>query len=296
MAKGSSTMTVLRREQLSPHFIRLYLGGDGFDDFLPDGDPAEWDTDMYIKLLFAPEGVTIPPEYDRRMLSTLPPEQQPVLRTYTVRKIDTDNREIWVDFVVHGDEGIAGPWSATVEPGTAVQFFGPGSGYRPHPDAPWHLLAADEAGLPAVAAALEALAPDAVAKVVIEVAGPQDELPLSAPAGTEIVWVHRGGAAGEVGDDLTGDNAPLIAAVRALEWPDGEPHVFIHGEAQAVMKNLRGYIRKERGVRAANASISGYWRRGRTEEGFREWKSELRAQEEATPDQATQAESAGASA
>ncbi|SKZ04065.1 mycobactin utilization protein ViuB [Mycobacteroides abscessus subsp. abscessus] len=46
------------------------------------------------------------------------------------------------------------------------------------------------------------------------------------------------------------------------------------------MHNLRGYVRKERGVSAARASISGYWRRGRTEEGFRQWKSDLRAEEE----------------
>jgi NADPH-dependent ferric siderophore reductase len=92
--------------------------------------------------------------------------------------------------------------------------------------------------------------------------------------------VHRGGPAGEVDDSLAGDNAPLIEAVRAAEWLDGEPHVFIHGEAQAVMHNLRAYVRKERGVGAANASISGYWRRGRTEEGFRQWKADLRAEEE----------------
>ena len=55
--------------------------------------------------------------------------------------------------------------------------------------------------------------------------------------------------------------------------------VFIHGEAQAVMHNLRPYIRKERGVEAKWASISGYWRRGRTEETFRQWKKELAAAE-----------------
>ena len=56
----------------------------------------------------------------------------------------------------------------------------------------------------------------------------------------------------------------------------GQVQVFIHGEAQAVMHNLRAYIRKERGVDAKWASsISGYWRRGRTEETFRQWKAEL---------------------
>ncbi len=55
--------------------------------------------------------------------------------------------------------------------------------------------------------------------------------------------------------------------------------VFVHGEAEAVMKHIRPYLRKERAVPPARASISGYWRRGRTEEGFRVWKSELAAVE-----------------
>ena len=51
-----------------------------------------------------------------------------------------------------------------------------------------------------------------------------------------------------------------------VNWLPGQVQVFIHGEAQTVMHNLRPYIRKERGVDAKWASsISGYWRRGRTE-------------------------------
>lgn len=280
MAKRVNQLTVLRREQITPHMVRLFLGGAGFDNFVPavgkDGLP---ETDMYVKLIFMPAGAQVPADFDPRAARSLPPEQQPTLRTYTIRSVDNDRREIAIDFVVHGDEGIAGPWAASVEPGTDVSFLGPGSGYHPKPDAPWHLLASDEAGLPAVAAALEALPDAAIAKVFIEVAGPEDEIELTAPAGAQISWVHRGGPAGEVGDDKAGDNAPLIAAVRDAEWLDGEPHVFIHGEAQAVMHNLRSYIRKERGVGAGNASISGYWRRGRTEEGFREWKADLAATE-----------------
>ncbi|MFT4396298.1 siderophore-interacting protein [Gordonia lacunae] len=283
MAKRVNTMTVLRSERISPHFVRLYLGGEGFGDFQPAlGKSGEPDTDMYVKFIFAPPGVTYSEPFDlQEIRATEPPDRQPVLRTYTVRRVDTDARELVVDFVVHGTEGIAGPWAAEVQPGETIRFIGPGSGYRPRNDAPWHLLACDEAGLPAVAAALEALPADAVAKVFIEVAGPEDELELQAPAGAEISWIHRGGPADEIDDARAGDNAPLIEAVRATEWLDGEPHVFIHGEAQAVMHNLRAYIRKERGVSAANASISGYWRRGRTEEGFRQWKADLRAEEEA---------------
>jgi NADPH-dependent ferric siderophore reductase len=64
-------------------------------------------------------------------------------------------------------------------------------------------------------------------------------------------------------------------------WLPGQAQVFIDGEVQAVMHNLRPYVRKERGVGAKWASISGYWRRGRTEETFRQWKAELAAAEAA---------------
>jgi NADPH-dependent ferric siderophore reductase len=71
----------------------------------------------------------------------------------------------------------------------------------------------------------------------------------------------------------------LIEAVKTAPWLPGQVHAFVHGEAQAVMHNIRPYIRKDREVDAKWASISGYWRRGRTEETFRQWKKELAALE-----------------
>jgi NADPH-dependent ferric siderophore reductase len=275
VAKKLNTMTVQRTEQLTPHMVRVYLGGPGFDEFTPVDD-----TDMYVKILFPAAGVVYPEPFDLdRIKVEFAPDQQPVLRTYTVRRVDTAAREIAIDFVVHGIEGLAGPWAATTQPGDVVRFLGPGSGYRPSRDVDWHLMAADEAGLPALAAALESMPDGTVVKAFIEVAGPADQVDLVAPDTAEITWLHRGGSSDEVGDDKAGANAPIVAAVKEADWLPGSVQVFIHGEAEAVMHNLRSYIRKERGVPAANASISGYWRRGRTEEGFRQWKADLKKQE-----------------
>ncbi|MBT0568374.1 siderophore-interacting protein [Williamsia sp. CHRR-6] len=277
MAKRLTSMTVLETRRLSPHMIRVYLGGDGFADF-----EASEDTDSYIKFLFPAAGVEYPEPFDlERIRSEFAPEDQPTVRTYTVRSVDAQRRRIAVDFVVHGEAGVAGPWALRAQPGETIRFLGPGSGYRPSAEVDWHLMAADEAGLPAVAAAVEALPTDAVAQVFIEVAGPEDEIELSAPPGASITWVHRGAPSDSADPAVTGDNAPLIAAVRAAPWLPGRVQVFIHGEAQTVMSNLRRYIRRERAVPAGDASISGYWRRGRTEEGFRQWKAELRAREAA---------------
>ncbi len=271
------TFEVVSSEQLTPHMIRLVLGGTGFDTFKPN----EF-TDSYVKIVIVRADVEVgalPQPLTLDSFTELPEEHRPVVRTYTVRRVDADRREITVDFVVHGEHGVAGPWASSAQPGQPAYLMGPSGAYSPDLDADWHLLAADEAGLPALGAALEALPPNAVGSAFIEVSGPDDEIPLSAPEGVEVRWIYRGGRADLVPEDQAGDNAPLIAAVTEAAWLPGQVQVFIHGEAQAVMHNLRPYIRNERGVEAKWASISGYWRRGRTEETFRQWKAELAKQE-----------------
>ncbi|MET7771801.1 siderophore-interacting protein [Nocardia sp. NPDC005366] len=249
MARPRTTLTVQRTEWLTPHLIRVHLGGPGFAAFRP----SEF-TDSYVKFIFERDGIE-------------------VLRTYTVRSVDPEAGRLAADFVYHGAEGIAGPWAAEVEPGQTIDCYGPGGAYSPRSDADWHLLAGDEAALPAIAAALEAMDRTAIGRAYIEVAGPDDELPLDKPDGVELTWLHRG---------VRGPGEVLTRAVRDAPWTEGQVQVFIHGEAQAVMQDLRRYIRRERNVPAEWAnSISGYWRRGRTEEGFRQWKAELEAQETA---------------
>ncbi len=271
------TFQVVSSEWLGPHLVRVTLGGTGFDTFTPVRF-----SDSYVKFVF------IPPEVDLAALprpltldsfAALPAGSHPAVRTFTVRRTDTARREIEVDFVVHGDEGVAGPWARAARTGDTVHLMGPGGAYSPDPSVDWYLFAGDETGLPAISAALEQLPPGAIGKAFVEIAGPEDEIALSAPDGVVVQWIHRGGQADLVADDLAGDNAPLIEAVTAADWLPGRVQVFIHGEAQAVMHNLRPYIRKVRGVEAQRASISGYWRRGRTEETFRQWKKELAAAE-----------------
>ncbi len=249
--KTPTTLTVLRTEPVTAHLQRVILGGAGFDTFAPRAE-----TDSYVKL-------------------ELPAGDDIAVRTYTVRRVDAHAREIWIDFVVHGDEGVAGPWARSVAPGAQVAVRGPGGGYRPDPEADFHLLAGDETAVPAVAAALESLPPHAAGAVFLEVGGVDDQVPLTAPAGVEVTWLHRGASSSGASGGVIDGRAPLVDAIRALPWPGGDVQVFVHGEAETVMKHVRPYLRTERGVPARRASISGYWRRGRTEEGFRSWKREL---------------------
>jgi NADPH-dependent ferric siderophore reductase len=265
---------VVGTRQLAPHMVRVVLGSRNFETFVPSAF-----TDSYVKLVFVADDVevpTLPQPLTLDSFAGLPPEKQPSVRTMTVRHVDLPARQITVDIAVHGEHGIAGPWAVAAQPGQPMYLMGPGGAYTPDPAADWHLLAGDESALPAIAVALEALPANAVGKAFIEVAGPEDEIELTAPEAVEVSWVYRGGRADLVPEDRAGDFAPLIEAVTTAQWLPGQVHVFIHGEAQAVMHNLRPYIRTKRDVEVKWASsISGYWRRGRTEELFRQWKKEL---------------------
>jgi NADPH-dependent ferric siderophore reductase len=263
---------VLRTSRVTPHMVRVVLGGPGLAGF-----PAGEFTDHYVKLLFPPPGATYGVPFDVEQLrAELPADQWPVTRTYTVRAWDADAGELTIDFVHHGDTGLAGPWAAAAQPGDLVQFFGPGGAYAPSPDADWHLLAGDESALPAIGAALTRLPAGAPALVVVEVADRAEEQPdLDVPAGVDVVWVHRGPA--PVGESL-------VAAVRAATLPPGTGHVFVHGEA-GLVRELRLHLRAERGLDPVFTSISGYWRQGRTEDRWQAekpgWNAEVEAAEQA---------------
>jgi NADPH-dependent ferric siderophore reductase len=274
--RAAMVATVTRTERLAASMVRVVLGGPGLAGFQPS--PC---ADSYVKAVFLPPSAPaeLPRDDEGRvdldaLRKVLDPGTPPRLRSYTVRRWDAASAELTLDFVVHGDEGLAGPWAASARPGDDLLLLGPGGAWSPPAEADWHLLVADESALPAVAVSAEHLPAGARAVALVEVDGPADELPLTAP-GLEVRWVHRGGR--PVGQ-------ALVEAVRALPWGDGVPHAFVHGEAGFV-KELRGYLRLERGLPREHLSISGYWRLGTDDEGWRarkrDWTREIEEREAA---------------
>lgn len=261
-----STGRVLRTERLTPHMIRVVLGGPGLAAFRA-GDYA----DHYVKLIFPRPGVDYPRPLDLAAIRRdLPRESWPSLRTYTVRAWDAASRELTIDFVYHGDVGLAGPWAAAARPGDEIAFSGPGGAYLPDPAADWHLLAGDESALPAIAVALERMPAAARVRAFVEVSGPADEQELAAGADVCVVWVHRGARPAGVA---------LVEAVREFDFPPGAVQAFVHGEANAV-RSLRRLLRVDHGVAREQLSISGYWRRGVDEDGWQSGKAEWNRQVE----------------
>ncbi|OZM74286.1 NADPH-dependent ferric siderophore reductase [Amycolatopsis antarctica] len=262
--KPSTTLRVLRKENLTPHMIRIVAGGPDLSAF--EGLVC---TDSYVKLLIPVPGVRYPEPFDMQAVrENFPREQWPRTRTYTVRHVDMAAGELTLDFVHHGDQGLAGPWAVTAQPGDELVLLGPGGGYAPSAEADRHLLVGDESALPAIAVALEAMPAGAPVQVFVEVEDAAEEQPLATEADARIHWVHRS------------SGADLVAAVREPGVPAGTVQAFVHGEAGFV-RELRRYLLTECGVRKDLLSISGYWRRGKDDEAWRAEKAAEKAAESA---------------
>lgn len=259
--------TVVATERLSPTLVRVVFGGPQLSGFR-----ASQFTDSYVKLTFLKPGVGYPEPFDlAQARASLPQADWPVVRTYTVRSWDQQAGQLAIDFVVHGDAGTAGPWAANAVVGDTILISGPGGAYRPDPELAWHLFAGDESALPAIAAAVESLPANARGAAVIEVPYPDSTVTLPAPAGVRVQFVVSTSAYGEA----------VTNTVRALEFPstDTDFDAFVHGEAGFV-KALRTFLRAEKSVPRERLSVSGYWRLGATEDGWREGKAEWNKQAE----------------
>jgi NADPH-dependent ferric siderophore reductase len=266
VARSMTTLEVRRTERLTPHMIRVVAGGPGIVNF---ADTAY--TDRYVKIIFPRPGVTYPEPFDMDAIrAELPRESWPSTRTYTVRAFDVGAGELTIDFVHHGDEGIAGPWAAGARPGDVLRLLGPGGAYAPAPDADWHLMIGDEAALPAIGAACERVGSGVPVLALLEVGDPGEQQKLQSPGDVDVRWLYRSADARD----------QLLDAVRAAEFPPGRVDVFLHGEAGFV-RDIRRHLLAEREIPREHVSVSGYWRKGRDEDGWQADKAAERAAEQA---------------
>jgi len=257
-ARPQAVLAVRQRDWISPHTVRITAGGPGFDALRMN----EF-TDKYAKIIFADPDLGLTPPYDLAALrESLPPDRRPVTRTYTLRRADVPRQQLVIDFVVHGDEGIAAPWAAHAEPGDLLTMSGAGGAYRPDPGCDWHLLAGDESALPAICSALEALPADAHGIAYLETCDPGEYLDVTPPSGIEVSWLHR---------PEPGRQPRLLAdALLAGPWLRGRADVFAHGERES-MKAVRAALKTRLGD-GDLLSLSGYWAAGRTEDAFQSEK------------------------
>jgi NADPH-dependent ferric siderophore reductase len=116
--------TVVGREQLSDHLVRIVLGG--VDGFTSTGIPDEW------------VALTVPGQFQTRY--------------YTVRSWSAG--ELVLDVVVH-DEGLVTEWAQGPCVGDVVGLSAPKGSFDPASSAGWIVLVGDLTALPAIGRIVE---------------------------------------------------------------------------------------------------------------------------------------------
>lgn len=146
---------VLRREQITPHLVRLVLGGPGLAGFDSTGIPDEW------------VGLIVPGQFQSRY--------------YTVRS--WQGGELTLDVVVH-DVGLVTEWATRTDPvGQTVTITEPKGSYAAPDGAQWLLLVGDLTAMPAMARIAETTS--LPTRIWAETA---DDLPGYLPETAEVTW------------------------------------------------------------------------------------------------------------
>jgi NADPH-dependent ferric siderophore reductase len=238
---------VQRVRRVSPRLVGVTLMGDELAGFTVELPAAS------VRLLLPPPGTTelVIPEWNGNEF-LLPDGSRPTIRTFTPRRVAADPPALDVEVVLHGG-GAASAWAERAAAGAVVAVSGPGRGYAVDRDAPRFLLAGDETAIPAISQLLEALPAETPVDVHIEVAQPDARLVLPSHPHANVAW-----------HDLAAGAAPgdaLVTAIRDAHIA-AEARVWVAGEAAGVQR-VRRHLFAERGLPRAQASVRGYWKRGR---------------------------------
>lgn len=264
--------TVTGRRQISPDLVRLSMNSPAFV-----GKELQF-TDHDIKLLFVPEDADYSWPFDIEQIRAEQPRNMlPITRTYTLINLDSETGDFDVDFVTHGDSGLAGPWARKAGVGDKLGFLGPGGAWGPTAEYEHFVLAGDESAAPAISAGLKHLPEGTTATAYIEIEAEDRKFELPTREGVEIHWILRNGAT---------HGTELSHAVREAGIPEGrKTSWFIHGVAEMI-KELRRFLFVESEIPKKDVSISGYWRIGMTEDQWQSSKREFNAEVEAEEEKA----------
>lgn len=251
---------VLRTREVTPHMLRVTVQGEdlrslpvrGFDHwfrlFLPQSGhevdfsrvPSNLTMGSYFKFLTSPSGT------------------RPVFRSYTVRELRPERGEMDIDFVVHGEHGVAGPWAQRASAGDQIALIDQGCGFDLLDDADFHLLAGDESAVPALLGILRDLPKDAQGLAIIEVPTSADIQSAPAPEGFDVRWLARDGSTQPAG-------AAALAALR--EFAPEKPQTlsaYVVGERILATEGRRHLVKV--GVPKGRISFVGYWRAGKAQQ------------------------------
>lgn len=279
-------VTLKRREQVTPSLLRCVFSGPEVAQMKHEAP------DQRIKLLFAAESgktekLSVSDSWYQDYLA-LAKEHRPVMRTYTLRRLNAVRQEVEVEFVLHGVCGPASAWAMQAKPGDELQMVAPnGEAKADSGGYEWTdsealrqaLIVADETALPAALNILESLAEKAnppQVQAYFTVPLLQDIQSLDYPF-ADIRWFAR-----EQGADIAlAVERNVIVPEWAKEWQQStEEHsqseslLWERAESTAcfqawvaaessLVKTLRRSLLEKHQLNRNCVSFMAYWARGR---------------------------------
>jgi len=241
-------LEVLRREQITPHMVRVTFTGDEIQNIRSEAA----NDDIRIQIPEDFNATPLPPVVSFNPLRLDYPENAhpSQIRAYTIRRIDHTSNELDIDFFVH-EGGFASRWAEQAAPGQRVTIGGPHSFTLWDGTIETYILLGDETALPAIGRFVESAGSGTRVTVIaeIETEGEQQRWNTADGVTLDVTWLHQNSA----------NPANLTKAIRALPVPSPQTVIFAAGESQT-MRQLRRWMVNEWGIDKRQISIAGYWK------------------------------------
>lgn len=242
--------TVLRVQRVAPPIVRVTVSGPEFGDFTSAG-PAD-----HVRVFF-PDAATgelvAPTPAPAGEDGIVRPDRATISRDFTPLPRAVGARiELDLDFFVHPDPGPASSWAESARPGDELVVVGPRGSRRAPQNIDALLLICDETSLPSVTRWVRDVPFGTRIDVIAAVHG----------AG-EWVAEYIGAAPGVHVEVVAADSSggTVLAALERRGEIGAGTYVWAAGEASALVP-VRRHLRRGLALPAAQAQVSGYWRRG----------------------------------
>ncbi|MEC9282415.1 MAG: siderophore-interacting protein [Bdellovibrionota bacterium] len=223
---------------LCPHLQRVEFVGEDLNDF-PSGEEG-----AYVKVIL---------ETDKNNIA---PDARPKMRSYTIANFDSDNKVLTLDFLIKYHEGHTATWAKNSKPGDQIVIAGPGP--RKIYDFPEtdYFLMGDLTSINAVKAYLKLAPPTATGEAYIAVPSKEDIHEIESPSHIKIHWID------------VDEKEHFISKLKNYTQLSENSIVFGAGEAEEI-NMVRRFLTKEKMLPTEKLFLSGYWKRGLTDEEYR---------------------------
>ena len=239
------TLKVAETYKLNSHLQRIRFTGEDLHDF-PTGEEG-----AYVKVILGVSKAELEQSGKR-----------PKMRSYTVADFDEKNHVLTLDFMIGHHKGFTSQWAESSKVGDEILIAGPGP--RKIYDFPKtdYLLFGDLTSINAVFAYLKLAPKEATGEAYIAIPHQDDRIEINYDNQIKLHWI-----------DST-QTSYFVEKIEEYEGLSESTVVFGAGEADEI-KLVRNFLKEKFQGTLENHYLSGYWKRNRTDEEYREEKKKL---------------------